>query len=118
MSEPVHLINNAIIVSGDMSGDINSSPTNIDEAVSFSVQAVMSGSPTGTLELQASNDIVLSSADAPVNWTTVTESEADVTAAGTYMVNVEFPSYSWVRLIYKRVGGNGTIDARINAKRR
>lgn len=118
MSEPVHLLNDPIVVNGDMSGNINSSPTNLNECVSYSIQAVMTGSPTGTIELQASNDNVKSSAEAPVNWTTITESEADITAAGTYMVNVELPSYSWVRLVYTRTGGNGSMNARINAKRR
>lgn len=118
MSEPVHQFNNAIVVNGDMSGNINSDPTNIDSCVSFSVQAVITGTPTGTIELQASNDVVTSSAAGPVNWTTITESEADITSSGTYMVNYELPSYSWVRLVYNRVGGSGTMNARINAKRR
>lgn len=123
MSLPVHLFNKFIVggdsgVSGDMSLTINSLATNIDEAVSYSIQASFTGAYTGVIQLQASNDIVKGSNAQPTNWTSITDSEADITVALNYMVNVELPSYSWVRLVYTPTGGTGTMVANINAKRR
>lgn len=115
MSLPVHVLNNSIIADGDMSASINSTPTNINEVVSYCIQAVFTGSPVGSLKIQASNSLLI---DSNTVWTDVDNSSSAVTAAGDYMVNVELPSYSWVRLVYTRISGSGTINARINAKRR
>lgn len=114
MSEPTHLLNNSIVTNGDMSADINSTPTEIDEAVTYSIQAVFTGAPVGNMSLQLSNDVLYP----PTNWTTIDESTAAITEAGTYAVNVELPGYSYVRLIYRSTSGTGTLNARINAKRR
>ena len=123
MSMPVHSFTQDIVggdsgVSGNMALTITSLHQNIDEQVSFSVQASMTGSPLGVIQLQASNDIVLSSAQVPVNWTTIQESVAAVTGAGTYMVNYSLPSYTWVQLVYNPTSGSGTMYANINGKRR
>lgn len=118
MSEPVHSINQQIVTNGDMSANVNSSPTNIDEVVSYSIQAVFTGTPVGILQLQGSNDNVNIGGTGPTNWTVITDSISGITAAGTYLVNVELPTYSWVRLQYVRTSSVGTINARINAKRR
>jgi hypothetical protein len=120
---PVHLGTQDIVggssgVSGDMSLTINSLYKNIDEAVSYSVQASMTGSPLGVIQLEASNDIVPSSAQAPVNWTVIQESVAAVTGAGTYMVNYSLPSYTWVRLVYNPTSGSGAMYTNLNTKRR
>lgn len=116
--EPVHLSNSPIVTNASMTTTINSIPTNIDAAVSYSVQAVMTGSPTGVIILEASLDVVTDSTDTITNWTPITDSEVNITQSGTYMVNYELPSYSWVRLVYTPSGGNGTMNARINMKRR
>lgn len=123
MSLPVHLYTQSIVggnsgVSGDMSAPINSSSQNLDEAVSYSVQAVITGTMTGTVSLQASNDVLSNNLTSPINWTTIPETISSVNNTGTYMVNVEFPAYSWVRLIYTPISGTGTMTANINGKRR
>lgn len=124
MSMPVHLFNDFIVggdsgVSGDMSSTITSLPVNIDEAVSYSFQAVMTGTPVGTISLLGSNDTVLSSAAGPVNWTTISDSVSSVTGPGTVLINVELPAYSYVHMVYTPISGTGTMtSAKINAKRR
>lgn len=118
MGLPIHVLNEPIVTAGDMSGNITSLITNIDELVSYSVQAVFTGAPVGSIELQGSNDIETSSATPPTNWTSITDSTTAVTEAGSYLVNVEFPAYSWVRLVYTFTSGTGVLNARINAKRR
>lgn len=116
MSEPIHSFNIPIVTNGDMTTTINSSPVNLDSIVSYSLQAIFTGTPTGTLQLQASDDVPLDYN--PVNWTIITDTISGVTTAGTYTVNVEQPAYSWVRLQYIPTGSSGTLNARINAKKR
>lgn len=115
MSEPIHLLNIQIITNGDMSGNLSSIPTNLDTSASYAIQAIFTGSPLGTLQLQGSND---NDDVTPTNWTTITDSIQSISAAGSYLVNVEFPVYCWVRLTYTRTSGSGTLNAKINAKRR
>lgn len=118
MSEPTHVLNVQIVTNGDMTTTINSTPMNLDEVVSYSIQAVFTGSPAGTLQLQSSDDIVNVTGTGPTNWTIITDSINGISAAGSYTINVEFPAYSWVRLQYIPSAGSGTLNARINAKRR
>lgn len=116
MSEPVHLLNKKIIDNGDMSDDVVSSDTNIDEAVSYSIQAIFTGSPVGTLEARGSNEVI-EPVD-PSKYTVITDSRTEITEAGSYLLNVELPAYSHVILVYTATSGTGALNARINAKRR
>lgn len=123
MSEPTHNINIPIVTNASMAITINvqsgtSVPVNVDECVSFSIQAIYTGSPLGTIKIQCSNDSVSPVNGIPTNWTDVTDSAAGISAAGTYVLNVEFPAYSWIQLVYTPTSGSGTMNARINAKRR
>lgn len=115
MSEPVHIFNIPIIINGDMTLTLNSIPTNLDTAASYAVQAVFTGTPSGTLQLEGSND---NDDVTPTNWTIITDSVQSITTSGSYLVNVEFPVYCWVRLSYLPTAGSGNLNAKINAKRR
>src|SRR5271166_1128801 len=112
MSEPTHSLNVPIITDGDMTTTINSLSQNLDEVVSYSIQAEFTGSPSGTLQLQCSNDNPSVVSSGPTNWTIVTDSIQGITAAGSYVINVELPAYSWVRLQYVPTSGSGTLNAR------
>lgn len=97
-----------------MSGNLTSLDTDIDEGVTYSIQAVFTGSPVGTLQLKGSNDVII-----PVtNYTTITDSIQAISGAGSFLINVELPGYSHVILTYTATSGSGTLNARINAKRR
>lgn len=112
MSEPVHVQNTLIVTNGDMSSNITSLATNIDEGCSYNIQAKFTGTPVGIIKLQGSNDPVL------LGYTDITESVTSVSGSGTYMVNVEFPVYSYVQLVYTSTSSVGTLNAKINVKRR
>jgi hypothetical protein len=121
MSMPVHLFNKPIVggnsgVVGDMSGNITSIPTILNETCTYNVHATFTGSPVGSIKLQGTNDPIL------LGWIDITgpgvTTVTPVTSAGTYMVNVEFAGYSQVQLIYTATSGSGTLYAQINAKRR
>jgi hypothetical protein len=115
MSEPVHVSSQPIVgltsgVSGNMIGNITSLSVNINEIVSYAIQAVFTGAPIGNIELQGSND--------GVNFTLIPESYAAVTGAGSYLINVELPGYSYVQVVYTFASGTGSMTAIINTKRR
>jgi hypothetical protein len=114
---PTHVLNVAIVTNANMTSTITSTPINLDanDIVSFSIQASYTGSPSGTIELQSSNDNP--TIGTPVVWTTITDSVASVSAAGTYQLNYDTPAFSWVQLVYIPNGGSGTLNARINGKR-
>lgn len=108
---PMHAINSQTIVNGNMSGNITSNVLNIDEVTSYSIQATWTGVPVGTVKAQGSNNIGL------LGWTDITESISAVSGPGTYILNVERPSYSFVQFVYTFTSGTGTMNAVLNAKR-
>lgn len=121
---PVHLGTQDIVggnsgVNGDMTTTITSLYKNLDEGVTFSVQASYTGTPVGVIQLQASNDVVLSSASAPTNWTVIPKTMTNITGEpGNYMVNYDLPGFTWIQLVYIPTSGTGTMYANLNTKRR
>ena len=114
------IVSNAIMNTGIMSQAIE-----LSRIYGYSIQAVYTGTPTGTLKLQGSSDPsgdVASPPNAtniPVNWSDILNSSQAVSAAGNFMWNVSDVQYNWVRLVYTDgSGGSSTaiLNARINAK--
>ena len=99
-----------IVVNGDMSTTITSSDTTIKYTDNVGIQAVFTGTPTGTFSVQVSND--------QVNWDSITFSSAPVAvgAAGSVYMDVNQMSAPYIRLVYTPVSGNGTLNATITAK--
>lgn len=102
-------IQKQIVTAGDMSATINGAAIDLDQIYGFSVQAIWSGTPTGTLGLQFSNDIAQGGA-APTNWT-ADSTQALSGSAGSYMWNIWPANYRWVRLVYTKTSGTGTLNA-------
>lgn len=123
MGLPVHLGTQDIVggnsgVSGDMTTTVTSLYKNLDEGVTFSVQASFTGTPVGTMQLQWSNDVLASSASSPTNWTPIPKTVATINGAGTYGVNYDLPGFTWIQLIYTPTSSTGTMYANLNTKRR
>lgn len=109
---PLHAYHKNLATDADMSGDIESQSQNLDETVSFCVQFVWTDGTTveGTALLEVSND--------DLNWVAIPASELDVTGdTGTHIINVEKPAYRFVRGVYQRTDGSGTMTIDINGKR-
>ena len=71
------------------------------DAFVFSIQVVISGTPTGSLKLQASCDAAFSGVPGlPTVWTDVANSSTNVTAAGSVIWSITEPGYNWVRVVY------------------
>lgn len=105
----------SIVTNGDMSASINSNGIDVNQQVVGSIHAVFSGAPVGSLTLEVSNDIVPvgvagNQSSNVVNWTTYTGSATAVAAAGSVMYNLVDMGFHWVRLVYTRTGGTGTLN--------
>jgi hypothetical protein len=114
MSEPIHIANLYLVggnstVSGNMASNITSNIANINEAAGYALQAVMTGSPVGMINVYASND--------GTDFTLIPAFTAAVSGAGSYMVNYDWPRYGFVQLIYTATSGSGTMTVQINTKR-
>lgn len=118
----MRIANIPLIVAGDCTQPLASDPIELDHIYGYAVQAVFSGTPAGTVALQASCDPPSAYATAgttPSNWTEITGSSQAVSGEMTYLPNVIGGFYNWVRLIFTPTeeGSNeGTLNARINIK--
>lgn len=104
-----------------MGASINSIGVDLQQLNLNSIQAVFTGSPVGTLSIQVSNDNVAVAAGANpaanvVNWSDYTGSSSAVSGAGNLTYNLTFAGYRWVRLVYTRSSGTGTLNATFTGK--
>lgn len=95
----------------------------IDHQFGYAIQAVWTGTPTGTFKLQCSCDPVPLGATPvypqPTNWTDIPTSSQTVSAAGNFTWNVWTTMYNWTRLVYTDASGGtstATMSAVINTK--
>lgn len=78
----------------------------------FSIQAVFSGSPVGTVKLQVSNDL---GGDTPVvNWNDVASSNFAVSGAGVFDWNVSPFHFRWISVAYVSTSGTGSCTCVFN----
>lgn len=112
--------------SGAMTGTntITSDPIPVEQLWAYAIQAVWTGTPNGTLKLQASCDApdkaVQASNGGPytvTNWTDISGSSNSVTgSAGSFMWNVSDVGYRFVRLSYTNSSSSGTLTAKASLK--
>lgn len=85
------------------------------------MSAIITGTPTGTIQIQASNDPETNDtqynttagqppAVGPTNWVTITNSPFVVSSSGEEMWNVNYAGYNYVRVQYLDSSG-GTSTA-------
>lgn len=92
----------------DMSADITSISIPLTSYYGFAVQALYTGSPNGTLRLQASVD--------NTNWVDIGDSIVTITSAGTWIWNFIGNFCANMRVAYTASSGSGTLSAIIFAK--
>lgn len=93
-----------IISAGDPSGNLTSESLNIQNNYGVFIQAVLTGSPTGDIVLQASND--------EASWVEI--DKVTISAAQHY-INKDAIYAPFVR-IYKAAGGTGTVTVTATIK--
>lgn len=82
----------------------------------YSIAANISGTPTGNIKLQASNDPETNDTQplvTPVNWLDIDGSIATVSSSGEVFWNVHEVAYNYVRVLYTDTSG-GTSLATLN----
>lgn len=103
------VFNYVLLAAGDMSGSITSGSQQLIQEVLCSIQAVWAGTaPAGTLKLQISND--------NSTWVDYTGSSTTVSGDGNFMWNLISVPFRYVRVVYTRVSGIGTLVVTIGGK--
>ncbi len=110
-----------ILSAGDMSSaTLASIGVPMSQMKNFCIQAVFTGSPSGTFKIQVSNDIAIPGDANPganvVNWTDYTGSSQTISAAGNIAWGASNCAFQWVRLFYTKSSGTGSVTATINLK--
>lgn len=105
------IVNESIMADANMTATSYSTAMCLEKTSGFSIQAVVTGSPVGTLKLQGSND-----ESSPTNYTDIGGSSFAASAT-TFIWNVDRPHYKWVRLAFVFTSGSGTLNARYNQNR-
>lgn len=121
------------IVAGDMSqASITSSVTNIQYLDDVGVQLNWTGSPVGSFAIQVSADHAQDinsppNVTVPGNWvpltftywngsTFVTATTLPTTAGSPIYIDLALLSAPWIRIVYTKVSGSGSLNAFITAK--
>lgn len=110
--------NEQFLASTSGATSFNSLAYPLNQVFGFAIQAVITGSVTGTAKLQVSCDPITRSnvTYQPTNWTDYTGSDQSIAGAGTAVWNVADVEFTWVRLVYTSVSGTGNISANINTR--
>lgn len=114
--------NQTVATGVPLNANYNSPYVPVKQIYTYCMSANISGTPTGTIQIQASNDPETNDtqyntastpnrppATAPTNWVTITGSPFIVTSAGEQMWNVNFVGYNYVRVQY--IDGSGGTSA-------
>lgn len=110
-----------LLTNGNMAGNLSSNGEDVNQIFMFSIQAVFTGAPVGTLKLQVSNDAVPYAptgdpASNVVNWVDYTGSNSAVNGAGNFMWIVSNGGYRWVRVVYTVSSGTGSMSILYSGK--
>lgn len=107
--------NQKIATSVPMNANINSMAVPLKNIFMYSIAAIVTGTPTGTIKLQASNDpetndTVPSGAPfpTPTNWVDIADSTFTLVSAGETMYNVRDVAYNYVRVVYIDASGGAS----------
>ena len=103
-------------VTGAMTANFNSAPIAISKYNTVSIQASWTGTPTGTLQLQISNDPTLFPAGGPQVWTNYSGTSAPVSGTpDSFVWNLNCPAL-WVRVAYTFTSGTGQLTVYTHGK--
>src|ERR1019366_5264558 len=103
-----------------------SNGVSLNQIVLYSIEAVWTGTPVGSFNLEVSNDDV-PVAPTPtnpgsnpsalvVNWVTYTGSSTTVSGAGNFLWNCLEAGYRWVRVSYTASSSTGTVSIQFSGK--
>lgn len=100
-----------VITAGNMASSITSSACDLTYYDGFAIQAVYTGSPSGSFKIQVSAD-----AGVCTNFSDYTNSSQTISAAGDFIWIVNSSAYHCARLVYTVTSGSGTVNATCGRK--
>ncbi len=112
-----------ILTAGDMSlTSLTSQVTNIQNTDNIAIQANFTGAPVGTFSVEVSVDHAQDSQGNVTNagtWNALTLSATPVASgsSGSVYIDLNQLSAPYIRLVYTKGSGTGTLNAFITAKR-
>ena len=92
-----------ILSAGNMGGSLTSIPQDLQGTTSYSIQAVYTGSPNGTMKLQISMD--------GVKYSDYTGSTVVIAAAGDTLYKITRNGERFVQVVYTFSSGSGVFNA-------
>jgi hypothetical protein len=99
-----------------MSQDGYSTAFDLQMVNAYSIQAAWTGSPTGYLFLQVSNDNPGEDLT-PTNWSLIDRSLVNAGGtSGNHLWKQSMAPFRWIRLGFAYGSGSGTLTARLNCK--
>lgn len=111
-----------VITAGDMSlATLTSVATNIQYLDTVAYQWNFTGTPTGAFTVQVSLDYSqdqFGNITNAGNWNTITltGSPAAAGAAGTQAANLQTLGFPWIRTVYTKTSGTGSLNTFISGK--
>jgi hypothetical protein len=111
-----------VITAGDMSqASLTSLVTDISTLDNIAIEMVFSGSPTGTFAVQGSLDYAqdyMGNVTNAGNWTPLTLSPTPVSSgsAGTILINLNQLAFPYIRTVYTKTSGTGSLTVFISGK--
>lgn len=123
-------INKQLATAVPMNANYNSPYQPLRSIYTYCMSAIVTGTPTGTIQIQASNDpetndtqinttANLPPAVGPTHWVTIANSSFPLSSSGETMWNVNFVGYNYVRVQYIDSSGGtstATMDIIFNGK--
>jgi len=91
---------------GTISASYTSLPFRVGDFDRFAVQVVISGSLVGNTKLQASID--------DVTYIDIPDSSLNNTTPDAYLYSIAYFAYKYVRLVYTRTSGTGSVVSLLN----
>lgn len=119
----LHFVYKNLLTNGSMGSSINSFGIDLNQAYLTCIQAVWTGSPVGSIQLEISCDNVqpinANNADPAgnvVNWSVYTGSPVAVSGAGSNAWIITGVGYRWIRVQYVYSSGTGSLLVQANTK--
>ncbi len=93
--------NTTLVTGASLGADYTSSTIATDRNDLIGLQLIIGGTPVGTFELQVTID--------GSNWSTITNSDVDISAAGDIFYSIANITYPKLRIFYDSTSSTGTL---------
>jgi len=124
----MRIFNDVVFSAGSLGADLASAPIKLDSMYLAAIAATWTGgTAAGTLKIQFSeDDPTFGDGDDVTNWydaitsgCVVPAAAVTVSGAGSQLWEIGLNGgvpHKWMRLVFTRTSGTGSIDAKLNAK--